>query len=130
MKLSLDESTQYIVKLVNLYPSLTIVIDAFEECDPKTSYRLLAALEKIIKLSSKPVKIFISSRSQDNIPATLRDWPEIYITKEDNAEDIKKFIEHEVQQSTKTRRMLGGRRISSELKQHLVSALADGAQGM
>ncbi len=128
-KLNPKQSTHFIVELAKIYPSFTIVIDAFEECDPRTSLTLGHALEEIVKLSGKPVKVFISSRSHDNIPRVLKDWPQICITEKDNAEDIKNFIHHQVEQSIQTKRMLEGS-ICPELRQHLIVTLTEGAQGM
>jgi hypothetical protein len=128
-KLNIEESTAGIIELSKQYPTFTIVIDAFEECCPNTRWKLLDALQKIVADSVMPVKVFISSRAHVNIPTKLRDRPQICINEKDNAEDIKNFIEYQVEQSIENRIMLDGQ-ISPELRLRVVETLTKGAQGM
>lgn len=128
-KLPLSEATQRIIELTETYPGIVIIIDAIEECDSKARWELLDTLEVIFSRSENPVKVFLSSRSHEDIASQLQDWPKILIKKDDNAKDIERFIDHQVKQAITSRRILRGR-ISDELNEHLVATLTKGAQGM
>lgn len=128
-KLRFDETKERIIDLTKIYPSITIVVDALEECDPKTRWILLGALEDIIASSANLVKIFISSRSHDNIASKLRSWPQLPIGEQDNAKDIESFIDDQVEQAVRLKRILQGN-IPKDLRNHMVMALTRGARGM
>jgi hypothetical protein len=89
----------------------------------------MGALNTIYKECTGPVKIIISSRSHDgDVPRMLGDWPDICIHEDDNAEDIKAFIEHQINQLIENRWLDGV--ISDEFRKQLVGTLTEKAQGM
>jgi hypothetical protein len=124
-KLTLEETKELILDVTEVYPSTTIVIDAVEECDPNIRLQLLDALEEISARSVNLVKILVTSRSHENIAS--EHWSTLGIRQGDNAEDIKKFIDHQV--NSRMRRFLRGKD-ADKLKQQVVKTLAEGAGGM
>ena len=65
--LGIGESRLLIHQLAEYYPLTTIVIDALDECDPERRTVPLETLESILQESSSMVKIFVSSRDDQDI---------------------------------------------------------------
>jgi hypothetical protein len=116
---------------VNLLESnpATIIIDALDECDPARRHELLTGLDNIIQQSASLVKVFVSSRDDNDIVCQLNHSPNLFIRASDNSEDIERFVHSEVAQCIKDKRLLSGR-VSEGLKSRIIATLSDGAQGM
>jgi enolase len=127
-RLTLDESVQLILELLNDNPA-TIVIDALDECDPNRRHELFESLEEIVQKSVNIVKIFVSSRNDGDIACRFANSPNIYIDAQQNGEDIERFISIEVEKAISLKRMIGGK-VSPELKYIIIDTLNHGAQGM
>lgn len=127
--LDLEDSVNLIIKQTDYYPNVSIVINALDECDEKTRHRLLSALTTIIREASGLVKIFVSSRDEKDIRPRLQDLPNLYIRANDNAEDIKRFVQKEVNEAVAAKRLLGGN-LSADLAENIVRTLTSDAQGM
>ena len=87
------------------------------------------ALERIIQESASLVKVFVSSRDDNDIVCRLAHCPNVLINASDNSKDIEDFVSHMVTQSVEDKRLLGGQ-VSEELKSQIVTTLIGGAQGM
>lgn len=126
--LTIDESLTLALQLTEENPAI-IIIDALDECDPTKRHELFKALETLLKESLNLVKIFVSSRDDGDIVYHLRGTSNLYIHAKDNFQDIKRFVNREVEQSIDDGRLLHGK-VSDGLKQAIVQTLVDGAQGM
>ncbi|EHK98358.1 hypothetical protein M7I_5831 [Glarea lozoyensis 74030] len=115
--------------LVDEYNARVAKYDALDECDINERWALLSGLQEIIQKSKQLVKVFASSREDGDIIAQMSAVPNITIRASDNGEDIRKFVESEVNRMICTRRLLHGR-VSEKLKSKIVSNLSSGAQGM
>jgi hypothetical protein len=127
-KLTLQECVEHILALLETNPA-TIIIDALDECDPARRHELLLALDRIREESASLVKVFLSSRDDQDIVRRLRNLPDVFIHATDNCEDIANFIRLQVKQSIKDKILLSGN-ITEELENRITSHLIDGAQGM
>ena len=127
-KLSMQDCVNLILAFAEQNP-ITIIIDALDECDPSKRHDLLTAIETLIRDSSNLVKIFVSSRDDNDIVCRLSDSSNIYIHARDNGEDIERFVKTEVAQSIELKRLLDGK-VPGYLKDQIVNALTQGAQGM
>lgn len=127
-KLSIRECENLIVALLKHNPA-TIVIDALDECDPLRRHELLKTLDNLIQRSASVVKIFVSSRNDNDIVCWLTVSPNIIIQASKNDADIISFVHSEVNQTIENKRLLRGR-ISKELKHQIITTLLRGAQGM
>ncbi|KGO75635.1 hypothetical protein PITC_055130 [Penicillium italicum] len=56
-----------LLKSFNLYPCTTLIIDALDECDPSSRDDLIQFLSNVSSQVTRPIKIFISSRPDDDI---------------------------------------------------------------
>jgi hypothetical protein len=127
--LGFKECQDLIVSLLDTSPKTTIVIDALDECDPTKRCQFLEALETIATTSQKLVKIFISSRDDDDIVLRLRNMPNLYIEATDNQGDIEHFVRREINLSIQKSRLLRGS-VPDELRRRVVDTLIENARGM
>ncbi|TGO51237.1 hypothetical protein BCON_0166g00240 [Botryotinia convoluta] len=100
-RLNLNETTEVLLKILQ------------DECDPSERYSLIEFLKTIIDESANVVKVFISSR-RDN----------------DNIED---YVKKEVSEAIEKKRIVKGKPIPEEkrkIEQQITQALIDGSQGM
>jgi hypothetical protein len=129
-QLQVDDSRQLITQLINLYPQTTIIIDAMDECDPDTRYELLEALEAFLQDSSSLVKIFVSSRNDQDIVLSLSSYPNLEIASYRNSDDIARFVNAEVARLTKARKLLRHSASQAEMKTLIIDKVTEGADGM
>lgn len=124
-----DECVDTIVQLMDIYPSITIIIDALDECDTDERMDLLIALKEVRDNSANLVKIFISSRDDVDIFTSLADASDIRISADDNEEDIGRFVQEKVDALMNNREKLYGS-ASDGLRREMMSVLSEKAQGM
>jgi hypothetical protein len=75
------------------------------------------------------VKVFVSSRDDQDIVCQLNHSPDVFIHATNNCEDIENFVRFQVNQSIKDKTLLRGN-VTEELKNRITSSLIEGAQGM
>jgi hypothetical protein len=68
--ITFDESEKLLLQLFKAYSHTTLVLDALDECDQDLRGRLIQVFERLINVSKK-LKIFISSRRDDDIRLQL-----------------------------------------------------------
>jgi hypothetical protein len=129
-KLRLDESCALIIQLIEHYPLTTIVIDALDKCDPERRADLLETLETILRESPHLVKIFVSSRDDQDIVCHLKDYPNLDITSDRNMDDIASFVRAETQDLIKKRKLLRYSNDKDKLEKLIVDQVTKGASGM
>lgn len=127
--LRLDESRALIMELIEHYPMVTIIIDALDECDPDTRSELLDTLEFILQESATLIKIFVSSRDDQDIVCQLQVYPNLEILSNRNSDDIAKFVQVETQKLMKRRPLRFSTR-KEELQQIIIDQVTAGAHGM
>lgn len=108
---------------------MVIVIDALDECEKSTRHLLLQVLQYILNNSVGQVKVFVTSRDDDDIVLHLDGSPNVYIKPNDNSNDINNFIETEIERCISEKKLLRGS-VTPELKELIISTLIDGAHGM
>lgn len=124
------ETCELIMQLIEVYPQTTIVIDAMDECDPHKRGDLLEFLEKILQDASSLVKIFVSSRNDQDIVYKLKNYPNLHIDSRANGSDIERFVEYEVDHLIKRKKLLRHSQSLDELKKLIVSETVKGAHEM
>ncbi|KAK2685838.1 hypothetical protein QWA68_015853 [Fusarium oxysporum] len=128
--LRLHETCTLIMRLSENYPMLTIILDALDECNPATRESLVSAMEHILKESPCLVKIFVSSRDDQDIVYKLRHYPNLEISSHKNSGDIAKFVESETGRLMNSGKLLRYSSAQQELKQKIIQRVASDAQGM
>jgi hypothetical protein len=126
--LDLEQCTRLIIDLTKELSSMTIVIDALDECENIPN--LLDSLRDIQE-ANIPIRIFVASRYEKYISVRIKDMPhkEIEIEMGENSEDIGLFVRTEVDRAISSKKLLAGE-ISLESKQMIIDTLTAGAQGM
>ncbi|KAH8653732.1 ankyrin repeat-containing domain protein [Xylariales sp. PMI_506] len=94
--LSFQTCKEELVDCINLYSRTTLVLDALDECEPRSRSKLIAMLEDLLSQSRKTLRVFISSRPERDIRKCFMTYPTIEIEATDNEEDIRKFVDGEV----------------------------------
>lgn len=131
--LTRPELVELILELTNLYYRTTIVLDALDECDPETRWKLVDALSDIVADSTSLVKVFISSREEGDLRLSIEDHTGIQVTSLENNEDIQKYVEVETERMVAKRQVLGRIKqpaTKEELKQLIKHDVVSKANGM
>ncbi|KAJ5150759.1 uncharacterized protein N7500_010948 [Penicillium coprophilum] len=129
--LTVEDCVEVICEIGRATP-LTIVIDALDECSSQERRILLEALEEIRQRCRDVVKIFVSSRYEEDIAVAFKKGETLEVTFQSNHEDLKQFVEIEVERFVKRWSTMHG---ESDLALHklgedIKEALMTGAQGM
>ena len=113
-----------LLESVNLYPRTTLVLDALDECEPGSRRKLVDTIKLLLSKSERPLKVFISSRPDQDIQHQFINEPNIEIQARHNEKDIQKFVNKEIINHE------GWSDMSSSLKEAIVKTLLDRSQGM
>ncbi|KAL9119276.1 MAG: hypothetical protein Q9187_004168 [Circinaria calcarea] len=132
--LYIEECIQVIAEMTKLYQCI-IVVDGLDECEPEIRYKLFEAFNSILqRATEKRLKLFLSSRdSERDINIHFNGKPYIQINSGDNADDIEKYIRHEVDKNIHRLlygRTLDGGKVTPELENQIISSLIEKADGM
>ncbi len=128
--LNLEDSRDLIIRLVENYDMTIIVVDALDECDPNLRQDLLDAFEHILKESAGLIKIFISSRNDQDIVYTLRDYPNVDISSDMNTADIEAYVKTETQNLVRCGRLLRNSGAKDQMTASIIEHVSSGADGM
>ena len=129
--LQIDDSCDVIKKLIEYYPMTTIIIDALDECNAEEREKLLDAVEGLLKDSSLGLlKVFLSSRDDQDIACTLRDYPNVDLVASRNSADIEAFVREETNKLVKRQHLLRNSNAKETLVTLIIDEVTNGADGM
>jgi ankyrin repeat domain-containing protein 50 len=120
-----EECKKQLLESVNLATKTTMVLDALDECEPSPRRELMDVVDYLLSNSKKPLKIFIASRPYDDIRRRLLSKPYISIGTDDNEDDIRKYIQEQMDKHIEVWEGL-----SEELQNRIFRVLLKGASGM
>jgi hypothetical protein len=124
-KLTLEESKRLIPILIQSYLKVILVLDALDESRERVRADLIEYFSYLVD-NFQHVKIFISSRRDDDIKHQLEKKANVGIEATDNRDDISKFVVKKIDQGQKHRRNA----ISESLRKEIVQTLLEKSQGM
>ncbi|KAF8417569.1 hypothetical protein EV426DRAFT_645752 [Tirmania nivea] len=127
-QLSLAEARDLLVQITDVYPQITICIDAMDEVDNDTRIHLLKCLNHVIQTSKNVVKIFVTTRMDMDILSQFENFPRIELQPDDNISDINKFVLAKVQSSIEDCKLLQGD-ISNKVKEKICNVLCQRSKG-
>ncbi|KAF8428814.1 hypothetical protein EV426DRAFT_677542 [Tirmania nivea] len=127
-QLSLAEARDLLVQITDVYPQITICIDAMDEVDNDTRIHLLKCLNHVIQTSKNVVKIFVTTRMDMDILSQFENFPRIELQPDDNIGDINKFVLTKVQSSIEDCKLLQGD-VSNEVKEEICNILCQRSKG-
>tara|TARA_R110002060_G_scaffold73361_3_gene82262 strand:+ start:480 stop:1088 length:609 start_codon:yes stop_codon:yes gene_type:complete len=128
--LSMSESSALIIQLAEQFPIIIIVVDALDECDPEKRTDLLEALESILRESASLVKIFISSRDDQDIVWHLRSYPNLELSSDKNKDDIILFVQKETDSLIERGKLLRWSTDKESLRTKIKEKVTKDADGM
>ncbi|GKT83832.1 ankyrin repeat protein [Colletotrichum tofieldiae] len=130
--LNLEESKDLILQLLGRYKdaTMTIVIDALDECSETSRSRLLELLQGLLKTSLCLLKIFVSSRDDQDIVYKLDGYPNLHLSSDRNSGDINLFVQTETAHLISTGELLRSSTRKEELRSKIVDELSSNAHGM
>ena len=128
--ISLEESLKLVIELSEIHGMTMIIVDALDECNPETRQSLLDAFEELMRESAGLVKIFVSSRDDQDIVCTLREYPSLNISSAKNQADIEHFVEQETKKLVDKRKLLRNSSAKEAMQKLIIDEVSRGADGM
>jgi len=126
--LSLVESQDLLVQMIDIYPQTTICIDAMDEVDNDTRIFLLKCLKHVIAASKNVVKIFVTTRMDTDILTQFQMFPRLELQPDDNIGDISGYVRTKVQSMIDDSLLLHGQ-VPHELQQEICDVLCQRCKG-
>jgi len=133
-RLTFEECAEFIPELATDRP-VTIVIDALDECreskhqPSQGSHDRQDLLDRLEEMTSgNNIKVFLSSRDDDDIKSRLQNYPTITLNASRNGADIRGFIESEVGDLMRKKRSHWGN--DEKLREEIIRAVNDRVDGM
>ncbi|KAM0260394.1 hypothetical protein ACHAQJ_002796 [Trichoderma viride] len=127
VKLGIQTCKDQLYESANLYPRTILVLDGLDECNREERWQLIEILAELVKHAKNPVKLFISSRREQDIVNRLPFDTVIEIDASDNREDVRKFVEQRIGEIEKMGRWIS---ISQDLKNKVKDTLCAKSDGM
>ncbi len=127
-RLRVSECVRLMLDALGANPAV-LVVDAVDEVQEDRRHELLDGLCQLTRESAGVVKVFVTSRNNNNILALLPGALTIGIQRDDNKADMELFVRHHVTRAVKSRRLLNGI-ISDELEEYLIQMLCAKAEEM
>ena len=125
-KLKLEETQRLLLDLVNIYPQTTLILDALDECDKDTRSELVKVFDSLLRDSSNPIKIFISSRPDSDIRDRFERGPNLEIQATHNQGDIASFVDQRIRESPRKWHS----KIHPELRHEVCRTILEKSHGM
>ncbi|OJJ38175.1 hypothetical protein ASPWEDRAFT_312432 [Aspergillus wentii DTO 134E9] len=125
-ELSFAESEDMLCELAQGYSQVTLILDALDECDQSLRGKLIKAFDLLITRCDRNIKVFISSRRDDDIKRRLENRVNIGLEVTNNTDDINKFVLQRIEDGQDDRR----KPICNALKDEIVMTLGEKSQGM
>ncbi|KAF0328745.1 hypothetical protein GQ607_004157 [Colletotrichum asianum] len=79
-------------EIIEDYSRTFIILDALDECDRESREELMTACDELIQGNAN-IRVFLSSRTDDDIRRHFQFRPVIEIQTKDNEDDISRFVE-------------------------------------
>ncbi|KAH6983300.1 hypothetical protein BKA56DRAFT_671994 [Ilyonectria sp. MPI-CAGE-AT-0026] len=130
--LRLGESKDLVLKLLDRYKdaTMTVVIDGLDECNEATRGMLLDTLEELLGASPCLLKIFVSSRNDQDIVFKLVHYPNLELSSNHNSADIDLFVHSETKRLVNNGSLLRFSMRKEELQNKIIHELTSNADGM
>lgn len=127
-RLSSQDCLKVLLEITRPNPA-TIVIDGIDEVEPNVRHGLIENLQEVTQKSGSVVKIFATSRDDDQITKLFSSGSMLRVTADLNRKDVDAFIDTQVNSAVASCRLLGGS-LSTELERELKDSLRASAGEM
>ncbi|KAL2796649.1 hypothetical protein BJX66DRAFT_134296 [Aspergillus keveii] len=129
-RLTMDESQSLIIDLLALHPVATIIVDALDECDIGARGEILDVLTDILQHLSTLVKLFVSSRDDQDIVYQFKGYPYLELSSDKNSADIVHFVRSETDKLIARKLLLRSTSNKSDMRNAIVAKVSQDANGM
>ncbi|KAJ4856183.1 ankyrin repeat domain-containing protein [Trichoderma breve] len=124
-RLSGEECHELLLQLVGVQSGTYLVIDGLDECDRETRHVLMNILDDLIDKSGHPVKIYIASRTDQDLRSRYQGGTHLEVTANDNQADIETFVIEKMKQSD-----FCNTKMTSTVREQILTTFHDKSQGM
>jgi ankyrin repeat protein len=122
-----DELAAILYAIIKHFSKVYLFLDGLDECREEVQATVLSIVIQLFESIQPVVKIFISSRDEYLISKSLKEFPHIQISAENNSDDIALFVEETVKSNIRS----GALKIQDPcLESEVISALTNQAHGM
>ncbi|KAJ4291737.1 hypothetical protein N0V90_009632 [Kalmusia sp. IMI 367209] len=130
-KMTYEEAESLLLELIQAFPRVHIVLDALDECFEQDRSRLIDVFNRMIDaLPQAQLKIFISSRRNDDIMRQLLKEANIGVEATDNEDDISRFVIDRIERDSRRRDRQSMQPIPDDLKYEIASVFGQKSGGM
>ncbi|KAI9162873.1 Vegetative incompatibility protein [Paramyrothecium foliicola] len=102
-----------------------IILDGLDECERETRHILMDLLDDMIERSPQPLKVYIASRTDQDLRKRYHKTHNLEVTASDNSADIEKYLLNKLEQSEFCRTKL-----APKVRNKVLSTFNDKSQGM
>ena len=126
-RLASQDCTKLILDITSLNP-VTVIIDAVDEIPKTRRAKLTQAFKAICNQSSNVIKVFMTSRDNEQIKALLPNASTFHVDAGSNSMDMNRFVQDRVLKAVTDCSLLDGK-VGNDLRQDLEQALLNSASG-
>jgi hypothetical protein len=98
-RLVAEECHELLLQLVGAHKETYFVIDGLDECDRETRHVLMNILDDLADNNGCRVKVYIASRTDQDLRSRYQGGTHLEVTANDNQADIEKFVIEKMKQS-------------------------------
>ncbi|KAH7389091.1 hypothetical protein BKA64DRAFT_711194 [Cadophora sp. MPI-SDFR-AT-0126] len=118
----------YFFNLLRKFPSQAIIVfDGLDECESSSREDVLAFIARLAKEQSSLVKVFVTSRRDEDIKDTFDGCPVVEIDSELVNDDIKVFLRDEIERRIQDKKL---KLRNLDLKDAILDAISSKSNGM
>lgn len=122
-----DELVPILLAVLEKFSRVYMFIDGLDERRKEERSRVLSMINLVVRSCCSVVKIFVTSQQEVDIAVSLKEFPRLEVSADRISIDIGSFIKETVQSSIESGDLVAQ---TACLRSDIISALADGAQGM
>lgn len=129
--LNIKSAEALLTAAISRFEGLFIVLDALDECSESERKYLVTLMTRLLTSneSNCQIKIFLTSRPEEDLHRLLKDRSSYQIDANDTANDIRPFVAAALGDLITSGALLNGN-VSSELRLELVETISNQADGM
>ena len=126
-QLSYEQALAHLEVLAQAPSQTFLILDALDECEESTRTRLVQDLQALLRRCDHPIRIFISSRPNQDIKAELHKGLNRTIEATDNRHDICRYVDDTITKPDSP--AFWRTKVPSDLRQRVFEILTKNAEG-
>lgn len=127
--LNIRTSEAAFAAILSRFQKVFVVVDGLDECSQEERNSMVTFLTRQVRLSRCQLKVFLTSRPENDLHQLLEGTHNHQINVNDTAKDIRPFVEASVQRLIQDKALLGGA-VGVDLAEELVDNISTQSDGM